>query len=410
MTRKEIVVQKYGGTSVASIEHIKIVASHIREVSKSNKVIVVVSAMGDETDRLKKLAREISGSSPSPSELDKLLVTGEEQSASLLALCLEAQGKKAVSLTGMQIRLETDPVHGRGKIRGIRNIERIQKLLDQNTVVVVAGFQGVAGKSDEMVTLGPGGSDLTAIALAAALNTPYCEIYTDVDGIYAIDPRLVREAKKFKDITYSQMLQLSSAGAGVLMDRCVLLAQNLGVSIRVLLSPSIGKSSGGTIVHSGSTLENMEGSLGAQAGIAVQREMALIKIYNIPNLPGMAKKIFGALENLNLIDVVQGHGEKKATISVLISPEDISHALSGLKRIKEINIAPSQHVVGLTLVDPEIKEGSGYVYRVSKALSRIRINIEMLSSSGITILVVVKKKHLSKAAQALGREFELVED
>lgn len=406
---EKIIVQKYGGSSVATFERMDKIAAHIVETAKSKKVVVVVSAMGDETNRLKQLAKEISRGPPPEAELDKLLVTGEEQSAALLTMAINALGQKAVSLTGFQIRLETDETHGKAKVKGIRNIDRINELLDKNIVVVVAGFQGVKEGTDEIVTLGAGGSNLTAIALAGALKTE-CENYTDVDGVYAIDPRIVPGAKRFANITYPQMLELSVAGAGVLMDRAVMLAQNLGVKIKVLLSPSFGPSTGGTLIYSESTTQDMEGSIRSQPAVAIQKGMSLVKIANIPNRPGIAANIFQVLSSINIIDsvVAQTEEEKTGNVSLLCLTEDLPKVKTALQKIKELKIAGDFEVAGLTLIDFPMKEESGYLYKVCKALAEAGVNIEMLSSAAISILVVVKKENLDKAATALGKEFNLI--
>jgi len=410
MELKGIIVQKYGGSSVATFERMKKIAAHVTETAKSKKVAVVISAMGDETNRLKQLAKEASEGTPPEAELDKLLATGEGQSAALLVMAINALGQKAVSLAGFQIRLETDPTYGKAKVKGIRNIDRIKELLDKDTIVVVAGFQGVIEGTDEIVTLGLGGSNLTAIALAAALKTD-CENYTDVDGVYAIDPRIAPQAKRFSNITYPQMLELSVSGAAVLMDRAVMLAQNLGVKIKVLLSPSFGQSTGGTLISSGSTTQNMEGSIQSQPAIAIQKGLSLVKIANIPNQLGVASKFFRELSSINIIDsvVTQSEEEKTGNLSLLCSAGDLSEVSASLQKIKEVKIAGKFEAVGLTLVDFSMKEEPGYLYRVCKALAEAGINIEMLSSAAISILVVVKKEKLEKAAIALGKEFELLD-
>jgi len=406
---KEVIVQKYGGSSLATFERMKKIAAHVAETAKSKKVAVVVSAMGNETDRLRELAKEVSRGTPPDSELDKLLVTGEGQSAALLVMAINAIGQKAVSLTGFQIRLETDQTYGKAKVKGIRNIDRIRELLDKDTVVVVAGFQGVIEGTDEIVTLGPGGSNLTAIALAAALET-YCENYTDVDGVYAIDPRVVPGAKRLSNITYFQMLEISVAGAAVLMDRAVMLAQNLGVKIKVLLSPSFGQSTGGTLISSESTTQDMEGSIRSLPAVVIQKEMSLVKIVNIPNQPGIASKIFQALTSINIIDsvVVQAEEEEIGNLSLICLTEDLPRTLSVLQKIKEVKIAGDFEVIGLTLIDFAMKEEPGYLYRVCKALAEAGINIEMLSSAAISILAIIKKENLEQAAIALGKEFEII--
>ncbi len=409
MANMKTVVQKYGGSSVATLERIEMVARSIKETARDNGVVAVVSAMGRETDRLIKLAQEVSGGLPPRDELDKLLVTGEEQSAPLLVMALRRLGLAATSLTGRAIELEADSA---GRAKRIRNADRITRLLSQGQIVVVAGFQGIIEGTDEPSTLGRGGSDLTAIAIAGALGLGYCEIYTDVDGVFMIDPRIVPGAKRFVRISYSQMIQLSGAGAGVLMDRSVALAQNLGVEIRVLLSPSLGESSGGTLVCSGSSLEEMEG-FGTQPGVAVQR-MVQIKISGARNSPGVAGGIFGALSDVNIVDSAQVPGAEEADIALLCLPEDSPRILARLQEARktglvgEIGISEPLGVAGLTLVDPTMKEEPGRFGKVFGAIGNAGVNIEMFSSSGTTILTVVREEDLEKAARALGKEFDLL--
>ncbi len=415
MANKEVVIQKYGGSSVADVERIRKVAEHIKgTVERGKRVVVVVSAMGKMTDELVRLIEKAYGGTLPPDEetqdeQNKLLVTGEEQSASVLALTLRGMGVPAVSLTSREIELQTDVA---GKVKVVKGVGEIKSLLEQDKVVVVTGFQGIKETTKVVTTLGRGGSDVTEIVLTAALGLKRCENYTDVDGIYAVDPRIVPKAKRFSQISYNQLIQLTGAGSGKLMDRAVILAQNLGVEIQVLRSPSLGETDGGTLVCSGSTLETME-LLWSQPGVAVQR-LRLVKISNIPNNPDVASKIFGALSDINIIDIVQPPSKEKAEISLLSLPQDLSKVLSRLYGIKEsklvegIEISDPLEVAGLTLVDPLMKEGPGYLGRVSKAIGNAGINIEMFSSSGTTIQVVVKEENLGRAAQSLAEEFGLL--
>lgn len=408
METKEIVVQKYGGSSVSNLARMEKVAEYIGQTTK--RVVAVVSAMGKETDRLIQFAQEAYGGPPPRDALDTLLVTGEEQAASLLALAIRRLGRDATPLTGREIGLEAGST---GKIKRVQGVERIKTLLDQDQVVVVAGFQGVIEGTDKVVTLGRGGSDLTAIALAAALGQRHCENYTDIDGIFAIDPRIVPKAKRFSQISYSQLVQLTGVGGGKLQDRAVALASSLGVEIRVLLSPSFGKkSTGGTLVCSGSDIEEMEG-FWTQPAVAIQRG-SQIKISDVPNQPGVASKIFGVLSDINILDSAQIPGAEKTDISLLCLPEDAPAILSRLHGIKEaglvgeIKISEPLAVAGLTLVYPLMKEEPGYLQRVFEAIGRAGVNIQMFSSSGTTILAVVREESLERAANALGEEFELI--
>jgi len=410
MICKKAIVQKYGGESVANLERLGKVAEHVVETFKlGKKVAVVISAMGKTTDDLIQLAKQVYGGEPPRDELDNLLVTGEQQSASLLALKIRSLGFQAVSLCGWQIGLETD-IHGR--IKRVRKIEIIKHLLEQGKIPVVAGFQGVIEGSDKVITLGRGGSDATAVALAASVGASKCELYKDVDGVYTIDPDIVPNAVRFDNISYYQMGQLASAGAKVIMPRAVALAQNFGVKISILLSPSIGRSDGGTLVHSGITIEKME-RFWFQSAIAV-REVVLVKVMNVSNEPGKAAMIFRPLKSINLGDSIQGVGERRADINILCAKDDSSYVSSELEKIEkrglagEIKTVNYPEMIQLTLVSPMMVEEAGYLTRMFEALGSAGVNIESLGSGGNTIWVAIKKADLKKAAQALAEEFSLV--
>lgn len=411
MTKTKIVVQKYGGSSVDSLEKMAMVAKYLKKMRDSGKkLVVVVSAMGKTTDNLMELAeKSFGGKLPSQgdiqAELNNLLITGEEQAAPLLALSLWRLGVPAISLTSREIELEASQA---GKVKIIRGINEIISLLKQNKVVIVTGYQGIKEKG--VTTLGRGGSDITAIALAASLGLKYCENYTDVDGIFTVDPRIVPRAKRFRQISYYQLVVLASVGGGKLMDRAVILAQNLGVEIQILLSPSFGKSRGGTRVCSGSTLEKME-YMESQPGLAI-RELEMIRISNIPNKPGMAGKIFGALNKVNLENNIQAPSGKKAVISILLLPGLANDALRALKGIKSdllsgIKIGKPVPVAELTLVDP-LMDRPGYSAKVCQAIANVGVNIECISSPGITIAVVIPLQDVEKAALSLAKEFHLL--
>ena len=410
MERKEIVVQKYGGSSIATLRKMTRVAKHIRETAKDKSVVVVVSAMGKETDLLNQLAQRICGGSPPREELDKLLVTGEERSAPIIAMAIDPLGKAATSLTSREIGIETD---SKGMVKRIRNIDALKELLEQRIIPVVTGFQGVEEKTNKITTLGHGGSDLTAIAIAGTLGLDYCEIYTDVPGIGAIDPRLVPNARILDAIPYNQMIELAEAGAGVLMDRSIELAQNLGVEVRVLLSPSFGKITVGTLVCSGSTLEEMERSISIQPGVAIQKSI-VVNISGVLNKPGMAKIIDEALSDISLLNSIQGLGKGTIDITLFCLSEDYSRVIERLNKVKEsgkvgeIEIAEGLKMAELTLVYPLMKGMPGYLARVSGAMGRADINIEMSSAPGTVISVVVKEEDLEKAAKALAEEFNLL--
>ena len=410
MANKEIVVQKYGGESVADFEKMGKVARYIKKIVEGGKkVAVVVSAMGETTDELIQLAKEVSGPFPPKEELNKLLATGEEQAAPLLAMALIHLGLRATSFTSREIRLEADST---GRVKRVGNVEGIKALLEEGEVVVITGFQGVIEGTQRVITLGRGGSDLTAISLAATLGLDYCEKYTKEDGVYATDPEIVPNAKRLPKITYGQMCDLAEAGAKVLMSRAVDLAQDLGVKIKISKSPSIGESTGGTLVCAGGTLEEMEGLSWIQPAVAIQKGM-LVVVSNIRNEPGTAATVFESLKDFNLMDSTQGIGKETASISPLCFPDDLPQILAKLNEVKEsgvagkIEISEGIPMAELTLVYPLMREG--YLYRMFKAMARVRVNIELHSAPSTTISVTIREEGLKKAAQALAEEFKLRE-
>jgi len=410
------VVMKFGGSSIATPERMRKVAEHIKSTrEKGRRVVVVLSAMGDTTDDLIKLAEEnYKGVIPDVlrGELDKLLVTGEEQSVSLLALALASLDVPAISLTSREIQLEASAV---GRVKMIKGNNLIKGELDKGKVVIVTGFQGikVSGSVRVITTLGRGGSDVTAVCLAAVCGC-CCENYTDVDGIYATDPRVVPNAKRFEHISYHQLTQLASVGGGKLMDRAVLLAQNLGVIIRVMLSPSFGTSTGGTVVCSGSTLSKIEVEE-SQAGLAIQR-LNMVRISHVPNQPGAAAKIYNALHKINLRGSIQAPAkEREASISILFSDsvsQEVQTALAMLKAdiMPSIKISTLETLAVLTLVDPLMDDRPGYLRDVCDALGEAEINIVSQASPGITIEVMVGLKDLNVAAEVIAAKFNLINE
>ena len=409
-----IIVQKYGGSSVANLERMQKVASHIKEAREDDsEIVVVVSAMGDTTDELVCLAETAYGGELPPEEelqdeQNKLLVTGEERSAPLLAMVLRGLGVPAVSFTGREIELETN---FKGKVKMVRGIDKIKSLLAQDKVAIITGFQGIKEATKRVTVLGRGGSDISEVSLAASLGLRYCENYTDVDGIYTVDPRIIPGAKRFDQIPYYQLVSLAGAGGGKLNGRAVLLAQNLGVEIRVLLSPSFGESTGGTLVCSGISLEKME-SPESQPGIATQITRS-VRISNIPNKIGMARRVFESVEDISLVSALQAPAGEKAEISILCLPKQLANVLSVLseakkKTLPEIEISEPLETAQLTLVDPLMEDDPGYLARVSRAIERAQVNIESISSPGINIAVLVKEKDMVKSVQALAEEFGLV--
>ena len=323
-----LIVQKFGGSSVANAERVMNVARRIVETYKQgNSVIVVVSAQGDTTDELIEKAKEINPNA-SLREMDMLLSTGEQISISLLAMAVQSLGYNAVSLTGWQAGMSTDSNYGKSRIKTI-NSERLRKELDANNIVIVAGFQGI-NKYDDITTLGRGGSDTSAVAIAAALHADLCEIYTDVDGVYTADPRIVKDAKKMDSISFDEMLELASLGAGVLHNRSVELAKKYNVNMMVRSSLN---NNPGTVVKEENKVERM-----IVKGVARDNDVARISICNIDDKPGMAFKVFSLLasKKINVDIILQSIGrDGKKDISFTVSEDNLEKAVSILNENKE---------------------------------------------------------------------------
>jgi len=410
MPRMPITVKKFGGSSLADAGKIKKVAAHIKRCRKDGHgIVVVVSAMGDETDRLLALVKEISRD-PKKRETDQFVQTGEVQSASLLAIALEDIGVTAESLTAGQIRLVATGEFGEAKIESLKNPRLIRKKLKEGKVVVVTGFQGITKDGLDIITLGRGGSDTTAVALAAVLRADVCEIYTDVDGVYTIDPRLVPNARRFDIVSYEQMIAMSVAGAGVLMDRAVILAKMYGVKIRVLLSPSIEESTGGTLVTATSgNIADLE-KTADQSGIAIKKEVSCIHVFDIPDEPGKAAEISLPLEKINVIDIAQSWGAKTAQISFLLDAATAEKVFPNMEKIGGAEATLRQGLVAISLVDLAMKETANYFRRIAKVLGDNGINIEFISTSNTGITVAIAAESLNQAASALAEEFNLLSE
>ncbi len=404
--REKIIVEKFGGTSVATSEKIKKIALYVKKQLSGGKIksIIVVSAMGKETDELQQLAWEVCEKSiPTPREFDLLMTSGERKTSPLMALALNSIGVKAISVNSLQIGVETNEKYGNAKILSIKNIGKIKKLFKEYPVIVVPGFQGIIKGTDEVVALGRGGSDKTAIALASSLGNKYCKIHTDVDGVYAVDPRIVPGAKKFKEVGYDQMIRLSSAGAGVLMDQAVKTAADKDVTIEVRLSPSLGESDGGTLV--GRMRHPPIETIWGQAGLAIQQRVMLVKIH-FPSAC-TSGEMLASIKEINIIDADIREQNK---VSLFCSPTDLNYVLADLEKLKQPEIKTEiREVAGLTLVDSMMKEQPGYVYRVIKSLEQAQIKYESVTSSGTSILIVVRKDECVRTAEALAREFSLIE-
>lgn len=394
---------KFGGTSIEDAEKIRAVAQHIKEVAATKQVVVVVSAMGHTTDRI---IAEMLALNPYPParEMDAATHIGEIESAAKLASVLCGLGCQAISMTGAQMQLKAGGEHRRGRIISIDGVSKMKELLAEGVILVCAGFQGVDEKQN-VITLGLGGSDTTAVALAHALQAENCDIYTDVDGVYAVDPRLVPSARRFSFITYSDMLDMSAAGAGVLMDRAVLLAQIHNVPLQVLISPSKGKTTGGTLVSDRPENQQiLEDNAAGKIGLAIRKKVAVVTVSNIADQPGMAAEIFSPIKDIMIGDAVQGKTGTNASISFWVDAETVKAVSNCLKKHSP---QIDKSCVCLTLTGSGMKEGKGYLAGVCESLGQTGVNIRLISTSGTSILVIIAEADLPKAAQAITKKFDL---
>ncbi len=401
-----LIVQKYGGSSVANAVCIKRVAENISKYhNEGNQVVVVVSAMGDSTDDLITLAKQLN-EKPSPREMDMLLATGEQVSIALLSIALDSAGKSAVSLTGPQVGILTTNVHSKARIKKV-NTQRIQKELDQNKIVIVAGFQGKT-EEDEITTLGRGGSDTTAVALAAALKADMCEIYTDVTGVFTADPRVVNDAQKLDHISYDEMLELASLGARVLHVRSVELAKLYNVPMCVR-SSYVNEE--GTIVVSKDSLEKDV----VVTGVAHDLNVAKISIFDVPDQPGIASTIFTKLakENINVDMIVQSSMRDKINdISMTVPEEEMDKAVRTIKSVSkefdDATIEADNDVAKVSIVGAGMISSPGVAAKMFHVLAENKINIDMISTSEIKVSCIVKRANAIKALQVLHDAFDLV--
>lgn len=396
-------MQKFGGSSVADRDHVFNVARIVADTRHAgNEVVVVVSAQGDTTDDLIQKAAEITDT-PSLREMDMLLASGEQISVSLLAMALSKLGVQAVSLTGWQAGFMTDRAYSKARIRRI-DTERVESELARNRVVVVAGFQGL-NRMEDITTLGRGGSDTSAVALAAALHADRCQIYTDVEGVYTADPRKVPNAKKLSEITFDEMLELASLGAQVLNNRSVELAKKYGVELEVLssLNPVPG-----TVVKE--VTEDMEGML--IKGVAKDTNVAVISILEVPDVPGMSFKVFGALaqKNVNVDIILQstGRGENKDLIFT-VPLADAETAVEVLKenqpRFGGREILVEKNFAKVSVVGAGMQSNPGVASRMFEALFEANVNIHMISTSEIKISVIIDEADADKAVVAIHDAF-----
>jgi len=401
-----LIVQKYGGTSVGSIDRIQAVADKVAaSQAQGNQVVVVVSAMSGVTNNLTAMAYELQ-KEPTPREMDMLLSTGEQTTIALLSMALQAKGCPARSYTGGQVSILTDNAHTKARIQEIDG-DKIRRDLDQGKVVVVAGFQGV-DEDGNITTLGRGGSDTTAVALAAALKADECQIYTDVDGVYTTDPRVVENARRLDRITFEEMLEMASLGAKVLQIRSVEFAGKYNVPLRVLSSFEEGP---GTLIVSE---EESMMEMPLISGIAFTRDEAKLSVVGIPDVPGMAFKVFGPISEANIeVDViVQNIGADNTNdITFTVNKKDAVAA----SRIMEATalelgargIEVDSDVAKVSLVGVGMRSHAGIASRMFEALSKENINIQLITTSEIKISVVIEEKYLESAVRVLHSAFGL---
>ena len=397
-----LIVQKFGGTSVANTERINYVAKIVTDTyKKGNNVVVVVSAQGDMTDDLIEKAAEINPSA-SKREMDMLLSTGEQISASLLAMAISAMDFPVVSLNAWQAGIVSDSNYSNARIKRIET-ERLNKELDKNNIIIVTGFQGI-NKYDDITTLGRGGSDTSAVALAAALKADLCQIYTDVDGVYTADPRKVKTAKKLKEISYDDMLELATLGAKVLHNRSVEMAKKYGVQLVVRSSLNNAE---GTIVKEETDMESM-----LVSGVAVDKNTARIAVFGVKDIPGIAFKIFDLLarNHINVDIILQsigGNGTKD--ISFTVAREDAKEAVAILKehrnRITAREIEVNDTVAKVSIVGAGMQSNPGVASRMFEALYNAGINIRMIATSEIRITVLINEEDVDKAMRAVHDQF-----
>ncbi len=403
-----LIVQKYGGTSVGSIDRIKNVAARVaKHHANGDKIVVVVSAMSGVTDNLIKLAKELMPL-PSEREMDVLLATGEQQTIALTAIALHGLGISAVSLTGAQAGIVTDGVHTKAKISNITP-KKVHELLDKGNVVIVAGFQGETPEG-QITTLGRGGSDLTAIALATALKADLCQIYTDVDGVHTADPRIVPGAKKLDEISYDEMLELASLGAKVMQSRSVEFAKNFGVAFEVRSSLNDNP---GTIVKE--ETKSMEGVV--VRGVAFDKNQAKVTLVGVPDKPGVAARIFKALGDaaVNVDMIVQNisHGtpDKVGTtdLSFTMDKPDLLKAqklIDGLKKgLGFHDVIATEKIGKLSIVGVGMKSHTGVAAKLFETLAKAGVNIDMISTSEIKISVVIDLAKGEAAMKAVHAAF-----
>jgi|TARA_B110000037_G_scaffold125929_1_gene143408 aspartate kinase len=401
-----LIVQKYGGTSVGSIDRIRNVASRIKaERDKGNQVVAVISAMGGVTDKLIALAKELSGD-PTEREMDVLLSSGEQQSIALLAIALNEMGIDAVSATGRQAGIVTSGSHTRGRIERIEST-LVNRFLSENRTVIVAGFQGI--REDGMIhTLGRGGSDLSAIAVASSVKADLCQILTDVDGVYTADPRVVKKARKLPEISYDELLELASVGTKVMQSRSVEFAKKYGVKFEV--RSSLNNNPGTIVTEEHEAMESV-----VIRGVSIERSQARVTITGIPDTPGMSGRILGALADAEVnIDMIVSNiaNDKLARHSFTMHTSDLGRAQSALKPVLsdlggEAVIETEAGIAKLSCVGIGMRSHSGVAAKMFAAMGEAGINIGMISTSEIKISVTVEEDQIEEAARVVHTAFGL---
>ena len=400
-----IIVQKFGGTSVADAEKIRRAAARaIKAKENGFSVVVVASARGQQTDELIADAKELNPNPPKR-ELDQLLSTGEIQTVSLFAMALAAAGHDAISFTGGQIRMITDSVHTKARIKSI-DANRILKQLNQGKIVLVAGFQGI-DENEDITTLGRGGSDTTAVAIAATLGAEVCEIYTDVDGIYTTDPRIFKSAVKMDQISFDEMLELASLGAGVMHTRAVEFGKKYNVKIHV--RSSLNETEGTIITHEVPQMEDI-----VVSGATIQKNMAKIGLVGVDNKPGNAAKIFSHLAKAKVVvnDIIQTEvSPEKANLAFMIDISDLNDAKEAVEQIKdELNcekIFVRDDIAEVSVVGVGMRTHYGVADTMFSALAKAQVNIESITTSEIRISCIVHQSQAEKALRAICTAFEL---
>jgi len=400
-----LIVQKYGGTSVGNPERIRNVARRVLETQQDgHRVVVVVSAMSGVTDSLIKLAKEVHPE-PNEREMDVLLATGEQTTIALLAMALHALGAKAVSLTGAQAGIVTDGLHTKAKIANITP-QRVQQMLDGGNIVIIAGFQGITPEG-HITTLGRGGSDLSAIAIAASVKADVCQIYTDVDGVYTSDPRLVPNARKLEEISYDEMLELAALGSKVMQARSVEFAKKFGVVFEV--RSSFNNNPGTLVKEETNKMEDV-----VIRGVAVDKNQAKVTVAGVPDQPGIAARVFKSVADAHInIDVIvqnvseRGHTDISFTVAANESAKAAKVLAPIVKAIGAREVMSTEGIAKLSVVGIGMRSHPGVAAKMFETLASHAVNIEMISTSEIKISVIIEWKDADKAARAIHDAFGL---